>query len=138
MFDKMEKLAGLKKEIESQAKDALKDAAKEFFTKHPEVNALRWHQYVPGFNDGDPCLFTMGGLTVRFNDAAAEEEDDEDEDLGGFTSKYQIKGKALKSDLEDLESLLAELDSCFQAAFGDNAEVTVTEKEITVSEYDCG
>lgn len=41
------------------AKDALVEAIKEVFQKHPEIASIGWCQYAPHFNDGDPCVFRV-------------------------------------------------------------------------------
>lgn len=43
------------------------------------IVGLKWYQYVPYFNDGDTCEFTVG--TVRVADSRASEDDEGAEEL---------------------------------------------------------
>jgi hypothetical protein len=49
----------------------------------PGVEAVRWEQYTPYFNDGDPCVFGIGEVRVKV--AGHEEGGDYDD---GFLSSY--------------------------------------------------
>lgn len=61
------------------------------------VESVHWTQYIPYFNDGDPCEFTADEIYVkleaRFYDAAEFDEDDEDgyiEDRPGVFGAYSL------------------------------------------------
>lgn len=45
-----------------------------YFTKAFEqgVTAVTWHQYTPYFNDGEPCEFSVGDVSVTSNKEVAE------------------------------------------------------------------
>lgn len=48
------------------------------------VAAVRWRQYIPYFNDGDPCEFSVGGFYLKPGepgDPAPDPEDDTDDDI---------------------------------------------------------
>lgn len=49
-----------------------------------EVVAVRWRQYTPYFNDGDPCTFSAYGFGVKLVGGAEEAGDYED----GFYNVY--------------------------------------------------
>ena len=36
---------------------------------------VKWTQYIPGFNDGDPCVFSLGEVLVRYNDIPGEDDE---------------------------------------------------------------
>lgn len=74
------------KELGSQI---MADVFTPFWEAHPEVVAVRWTQYTPYFNDGDPCVFHVHELSdVRFAPGTplptgayvSEEDDDYDDD----------------------------------------------------------
>lgn len=44
------------------------------------ITAFGWQQYIPGFNDGDPCVFQTCGLYAKV--VVPEDEEEEDEDYG--------------------------------------------------------
>lgn len=65
----------------------------------PEIEKVRWEQYTPYFNDGDPCVFGAHGVEVKLVDgpdsAQAEEGEDQgdewdEEDERGWLSTYQV------------------------------------------------
>ena len=129
-------------------KDAQKVIAgefKEFFEKYPEVNAIRWEQYTPHFNDGDVCEFSRHGFDVRvtpnkispeLGDAELVSGTETDED--DFYSSYDLDdktplGKAL-AELEDTFS--GEVDDVFKSAFGDGYRIVATRKGFKVQDYD--
>lgn len=62
-----EKMSALKKEMSDNAGEAFKEAFKEIHEKNPNILGVHWYQYVPGFNDGDPCTFTMGEINFLVN-----------------------------------------------------------------------
>ncbi len=70
----VEKIADLKKAMRDQGKAALQEAFQEFFAKHPEASAIVWTQYTPYFNDGDACIFRLGGLELKVNVEAMAED----------------------------------------------------------------
>lgn len=98
------KREALKKETSALA-DSVIDSLQSIIKAAPGVEAIRWNQYVPGFNDGDACEFTLGELEVKFNEDLAkeykneenskskddEDEEDEDDDRGGFVDMYDLE-----------------------------------------------
>lgn len=119
------------------------EVLKPLFEKHPEVEAISWHQYTPSFNDGDPCTFgsyheypqvkLRGGpdldlLHVEddedYNDDYDGEDEAEFEELDPYTSSF---GKALSEAFSDDDTY---------AMFGDDVEVFVSSTgEVTTDEY---
>ena len=51
--------------FQERAKIALREEFKSFFEKFPEVESVRWSQYTPYFNDGEPCEFGVNELTIH-------------------------------------------------------------------------
>ena len=113
----------------------------------PGVTALRWRQYTPYFNDGEPCEFSVNEAYVRFT--PLEEEDDEERgDYGdGFVSEWEMRYNRsdysefsdeflneLKEALKKWEELNSE-EVC-RRNFGDHSTVTATLKGFEVEEYD--
>jgi len=39
---------------------------KEFFKNNESVESVRWRQYTPGFNDGEPCTFGVTDPHLKF------------------------------------------------------------------------
>lgn len=108
-----------KKELDEQIKRIGKVSVgklfTDFFTANPEVEAIRWTQYAPAFNDGDPCVFSIHEPMVRLSG----EED--------FKDSWDIRDshKTVVDSLNVLYGTLQELEQVFQTIFGDDSEVTI-------------
>lgn len=65
------------------------------------ITEFGWQQYIPGFNDGDPCLFSINGLFCKVEIPEGQGEDEEDgyghdgwdRDGGGNYDRYIGEGK---------------------------------------------
>lgn len=127
---------------------ALKERFKEIFDKNPEVEAFRWEQYVPAFNDGDPCVFTLTEVRMKLFNKPDEIYDEE-----GWVNlwdcyKYETDSQGRMTDrvwllevgktLGELEKELTSNEKVLEIAFGANVEVTVDRNTITIEEYNCG
>jgi hypothetical protein len=126
---------------EAQGKELILEGFKAFFEAHPNVDAVRWTQYAPSFNDGDPCVFSVHDPEVRYvtdaegsskpdqdeDDEDDEDEDDEDED--GFDPYPEIESPIL-------DKIWALPASFFETVFGDGSQVTITrDLFVEVEEY---
>ncbi len=144
-----EELSEAQRKVQEFAKaegsQAVFAAFQPFFEKFPRVGAIRWTQYSPHFNDGDPCTFSVHDPEFELaedsdQDAAGAESDDvdveEDEDEGEFDWRME-DAKYGKGANEAFDELWAEMhDDVLEAIFGDGYQITVTRTEITVDEYD--
>ena len=74
--------------IQSIGTSSLKELCEDAMAK-TGATAIRWRQYTPYFNDGDPCEFGVGETTFRFDDTAEDEGDYGD----GFDSHYRFFGE---------------------------------------------
>lgn len=136
-------LARLRTEMKNlmveKGKPAIVELFKELFEKHPNVRAARWTQYIPGFNDGDPCEFSVGEVSVQLEAPSAEDvEEDFDED--SFVDTYEIDDSSLTDDMDEISGVLSGNEDVLQTVFGNNAKVTITrDGEVEVDgDYDCG
>lgn len=109
------------KKLRDEGENAMKEAFKEVFAKHPSIDSVYWTQYTPYFNDGDPCYFRMNEYDVEFL------EDDEDE---------AIKNDNHDEAIDDLNAVFDAGDDIFESVFGDHVRVTVTSEGISIDEYD--
>lgn len=113
----------------------------------PEVEAVRWGQNTPSFNDGDPCVFGVGELRVKI--AGSDEEGGDYGD--GFLDQYSICrhygtewdwrnnsghpiAKVLDGELDYRE--VSAFEEALNQAFGDPAEVTATREGFEVEYYE--
>lgn len=72
----------LEEEMKAAGEEALKEYFLEIFEKFPELKAVRWAQYTPYFNDGDPCEFGICDpyfIIDGFGSESSWEDEDEDE-----------------------------------------------------------
>jgi len=125
----------------------------------PGVEAIRWEQYTPYFNDGEPCVFSIYEARVKTTDSNPDGGDYED----GFLSTYDLfdevtynrslpwgdpnraqytysdpEQERLHKALQHFNELVSSGHhyAILQDKFGDPAQVTVTRDEFTVEHYD--
>lgn len=161
-----ERSAALKAQIDAMQKEAaeqIKPLLQQFITAYPQVAGVRWTQYTPYFNDGDPCTFRMGGIEFAFA-APAADADPEDEDDQGYdelgahwvvrdgqwgyvrtwdNDSFNSMGLSVEEMSEEtykacveLERHLNNLKDELEVLFGDHCRVTVTKSGVEVSEYE--
>jgi len=122
--------------LEEEGEDAVKELFKEFFEAHPKAAAVSWRQYTPYFNDGDPCYFRVGEMSLHLH-----EEDDEEEDYdpdGGYDS-YSLshsEDPELKKMSEDFDKLTDIPEEVLEYVFGDHVTITATSEGFEITEYD--
>ena|ERR1700761_976928 len=131
--DLKSKMDAAKAELAEKGKDAVKVAFKEFFDAHPEVLALRWKQYTPYFNDGEPCEFSVGSWSIKTHTTEGSEDEYGEE---GFAGEYDraIVSEAMRKEVQELFNLAG--DETMEIAFGDHADVTATRNGFDVEEYE--
>lgn len=133
-------LKGQIKALQAEAAALVKPMLQQFIADNPAIVRVRWTQYTPYFNDGEPCTF-------RVNDVYFFLQGDPEDGEGHSTpwpewgSEHQIKyyanwdqktyeaAKQFSKDMDGLENELLEL-------FGDHCEVIVTAKGVDVEEYE--
>lgn len=67
-----------------------------FFESNPDIKAVSFVGYIPGFNDGDPCVFGLGEINFAKEEADLDEETpeysaDDEEFEGWFTTPSETK-----------------------------------------------
>ncbi len=160
--EKIKEFEGKQKELKKAEKalaDDVVNALKTIIQSADHIEAVRWQQYTPGFNDGDPCEFTIAELEVKFSDKIIkefknEEAEDEDEE-GDFIQDYDVENFLKKNmdvlnhdelgrvekqyeALQKLYGTLSSMEGALRARFGDGIQITVNKKGIETEDYDCG
>jgi hypothetical protein len=81
------------------AKDALRDHFKGLFELHPDVAAIRWRQYTPYFNDGEPCTFNVCDPEVLLvgRNPEVDEYNEGEEDEEGWEYSWELKHPIFRS-----------------------------------------
>lgn len=121
----------------------------------PGVESVRWEQFTPYFNDGEPCVFSTGEARVRisgedeehgeYGDGFLTEWDTYDYGPGGWADKkyktfsaHNLYGEDLSKALVDFtRSGLGKKHYVFLGeTFGDHAVVTATVDGFEVEYYE--
>lgn len=131
------KTEDLKKEVTKEATKAGKKEIKahldEIFKANPDIKGIRWKQYTPYFNDGDPCEFSVHEALVSFGEETGGDYDD------GYVGTYELKERKHKSlkDIREFSDLIQSegMSSVMETVFGDHVQVTVTPEDVEVEEY---
>lgn len=152
MFDSLkvanDEMQKARAKFKADAADLVKPAFREMFEACPSIEAVRWRQYTPYFNDGDACVFRVGDHYLKFTGDKKDEAEGDDDDgdyEDGFSSTYGLTGEK-----EAAAAIVSELFRCLDdemmlTAFEDHAKITATREgfEITatregfeVEEYD--
>lgn len=152
----------LQKMMEARGQEALKEYFEEIFAADPELKKIRWVQYTPYFNDGEPCVFSIGEPEFNFG----EESDDDEYDgysygeAEGWTTAWGMEWKARQhhgidhkefnalSDeqkaellgprtnlMRQIEGDLNTNEKVFEMVFNDHVQVTATPDGFEVEEY---
>jgi hypothetical protein len=130
------KLEELKASVSKALEPALKDLIKG------DIIGVRWTQYTPYFNDGDPCEFWVNEVYCK---TSKNDEDDGDYE-DGFISSYSVKyieglevseQEKLAKQINEAGELISSIpESVLQNTFGDGYQITVTADGIDVDDYD--
>lgn len=128
----------LSKALENHSKSILVGEFKAFFTDHPEVEALRWTQYTPHFNDGDVCYFSRHEFEVKGDVTShlSNKEDTQEYEDDFYPDYYLSKTSGLRDALDELDEVFSGTEDVFEAAFGDGVRVTATRAGFKVEDYD--
>ena len=121
---------------ESKLMPALKEAWTDLKKAVPTLEAVRWEQYTPYFNDGETCTFSLHGVHFKLNSVKEGAKADYDDD---FFDSYSIKNVGLtESQVEVLQSFeeeLGHLEELLEEAIGDHMQVTLNAEGIETEEY---
>jgi len=135
-----------KARVKSEGEAIVKEAFAEFFKAHPEIEAIRWRQYTPYFNDGDACAFNVHDGYIRVQGVPEDAGDYED----GFFASYSVgrlaeaMGVAGQYGHDNPPPALAAFqefwgsiadDDLFESVFGDHKMITATRDEFEVDDY---
>lgn len=172
-FEKLSKLVDeihelqmrVREAAQEEFKPALREVVKVLRDEVPNVTQLQWNQYIPGFNDGDPCEFTMGETRFSFsNEELANEGDYENGFIEASYNEERAKAEIANPGTEKylygltklvvngvinneqalllsgLADSIASLEGVAEIAFGPDTQITldVTSGEIEIEDYDCG
>lgn len=136
-----------KKKFMADASELMKKEFKEFFKDVPEIKVIKWTQYTPYFNDGEPCVFSVNSPVfsncedpTMISVWGEIDGDEEDTNLYAFEGDYNMPEhftEEQKNRVSELCEIIqsSEMEDVMLNAFGDHTEVTVTPKGIDVEEF---
>jgi len=123
-----EKFAAAKQELAAEAAKAGKESVvelfKSLFEAFEQVSCVRWRQYTPSFNDGEPCTFRISGPEVFIGDP-----DEENEVSWADKTPLGLAVKELENSFDGYSAVLEEI-------FGDGYEIKVLrDGRVEVNDY---
>lgn len=145
-----------KKEIRASFKNVLNELLNKAIDNGSEPYGVRWVQYIPSFNDGEPCVFSLGELQFycskdfalsnnfcTYGDKNSDEPLYDDQYYTGFRwwePPYEDqKIESLSQSLQKFINFWNSIDnSYFQDVFGTNVRITFAEGSFTIEDWDCG
>jgi hypothetical protein len=140
----IEMKSALDKKLADEAEKTVSEEFAVLLQAHPRLQAVRWTQFTPHFNDGEPCEFGMNGVDVAvqgFQGSGSEEDDDVPGRfwIDDYTDRKTIDDDEVWASISAARALFKRLESIeevCEAAFGDHAQITVTRDSIEVIEYE--
>jgi hypothetical protein len=104
-----------------EIKPAIAKFAERAFAADEKIKTIRWRQYAPSFNDGEPCVFTV-------HDAYGYDEEGEE--------MWKGVNEQAQEHLNDLNELIMTDDGLMREAFGDGSEITIDrDLNVEVDDY---
>ena len=127
----------LREELKKVGIDLFSELFKSFFEQYPEEYLIRVKGFVPYFNDGDACVFSIYDPELFYKEEwnVGEEEDEDPIYREGRYSWDLIEGSQKKKDLEELYRILEDNEDAVKQAFGEHFVLFITKEGIRVEEY---
>lgn len=112
--------------LTNEAKVALLKEIQTLFKTHPTLKSIGWNAYIPSWNDGDICSYTMDTSrdSLFING------------INSYDEEWTREHAELARMVEPIISMLPE--AMCEKIFGYNVTITVTEDGYSTEDYDCG
>ncbi len=123
--------------VKAEGQAALKEAFGELFAANPSLKSVKWRQYTPYFNDGDPCEFGVHDFHVLADGLEKTKYADKEgfvEDTYDMNDEQKTLAEPLLSAARALSRLVPR--DVMLAAFGDHVKVAATREGFAVTEYE--
>ena len=146
----IEQMEEAKRAFREQGLELVKQEAKEFFEKNPDIQAVSWTQYAPYFNDGDACEFGVNeivastGLAQHEDDESFDPEEHDPEEFfeglhygeaPGVVNYYSSHPQ--HAGAQKFVELLAGIPKdIMRELVGDDSKVIITKAGIIIADYD--
>lgn len=128
-------ITSLLPEAEKIAKQAFAEGAKKLFEENPNLKRFGWNQYAPGFNDGDPCVFTahVDDCLINGSDPCGHDEDQDEDKPSKWPDITQKEEDALR---DKVVEFVGPFDTFLEEMYGNGSRILVTAKGVKVEDYD--
>jgi hypothetical protein len=126
--DYVKKVNDMKKELSLKFEGELSEIFSKVFEEYPNIRMIKWTQYTPYVNDGDPCEFSVDGMEVYDEECKDDDGEGVSVNWGDGAKKYPEIAK-----INNLFSISTEI---LLMAFGDHCQITVDKNGVTVDEYE--
>lgn len=157
----LEKKAELQKVLADNSNKFIQEAFQDFFDDNPWCGAVNWVQYAPGFNDGDPCVFSVHDPNFFVGKCEQAEDFGSQESEDGWYSTWDLRShnkceswyKPLEENWESQRDAIGDKATNWASevfcplediveSLGDSVSVTAIRQDdgvkVIVEEYDCG
>jgi len=130
-IETINEIKNLDSEYRKKCETLLKQAFKEYFIKHPDVDNIRFTAYTPYFNDGEACYYSVGEFYVILKADKCT-----DECFSHSYDDHQSCENASKEALSDAGVLNRISSDIFMMVFGDHVKVSASIEGFQVDKYD--
>lgn len=104
----------------------LHSAFKPFFAANPTVRSIRWTQFYPRYNYGEPCEFAL------------DEVEADIEGMEAFYNSFELRSHPIAKELNAINLALGQIEDVLERAFGSGVRIIITPKAITLTAYEAG
>ena len=133
------KIQESRKLIEENAESVIKSVFKQMFDENPELLCIRFVAYIPRFNDGEPCEYSVHSpdyiTSENFTDEGIKDILEEAKSGQGYSFWSEFDGWNSKYNKywNELHGLGNDI---FQVVFGTDVEVIVLRDQLIINDYD--
>lgn len=122
-----------KKKFFDSVEARFKTGINTVFESVPELQQIKWQQYTPSFNDGEPCEHHLGEVALFL-----EIHEDNNVDDGIDPETAEGLSEESRKLLQDFLSEFSELDDVLKKIFDTNKEITINrDGNVKIEDYDC-
>ena len=152
------KIRELKETLRRDGKNIISDYVKGVLADVPEIEAVRIKFWIPGFNDGDPCRFTVGEWEFKlfqgvpyierdyeYNSEQKKYDDIFYDKVAGYDTWVMedelnlARHEPLSEKIDQIENKLLKINDVLEDTFGENYSLTITrDGDAELDDYDCG
>lgn len=150
LLAKVREINTQREQLSKELFELIKKEIVSILKKYPEFIGIRWTQYVPGYNDGDTCFFTINEpefISSISSDKQSFVQIGEnyypivdlikewDSDKKKYIYPDPIEEDKVNT-LNKITQVIYTIEDLLEEQFGSNAEVIITKEEIIVNTYD--